>query len=192
MPDSGLAGILLDELDELAADIDLVPHLVVEVGAVEGTLEYPGVHHVEVLLDVCLYLGSGRGRQGYDGGYSELLHDAADVAVLGSEIVAPLGYTVGLVYGVERDFDLFQQRNGVVLGQGLGSHVQQLGDPAQEVVLDFLDLALVEGRVEKMRDTLRAGYETSYRVHLVLHKGDEGRYHNRCSRHHKGGQLVAQ
>ena len=143
--DARFAGVLLDELDELAADIDLVAYLIVEVGTVEGTFEHLCIHHIEVFLDVSLNLRCGCSREGYDGSDSELFDDAADVAVLRSEVVAPFGDTVCLVYGVKRYFDLFQQCDSVFLGQGFGRYIQQFGDSAQEIVLDFLDLTFAEG-----------------------------------------------
>ena len=65
--DTGLAIVFLDELDHLFSDIDLVPHLVVEVGPVERAFEHFCVHHAQVLLDIRLYFRSGGGREGYDG-----------------------------------------------------------------------------------------------------------------------------
>ena len=70
--DARFAGVLLDELDELAADIDLVAYLIVEVGTVEGTFEHLCIHHIEVFLDVSLNLRCGCSREGYDGSDSEL------------------------------------------------------------------------------------------------------------------------
>ena len=115
--DAGLALILLDEADHLFLDIDLVADLVVEIGPVERALEHLCVHHAEILLYVRLDFRSGGGGEGYDGCRAELVHDTADMAVFRTEIMSPFGNTVSLVYGVERDMDLPEKGDSLLLCQ---------------------------------------------------------------------------
>ncbi len=88
--DAALTLVLLDETDDFAVDVVLGPDFVIEVGAVERRLEHGGVGHTQVLLDVQLHLGSGRGGQSDERRTANLVDDGPDTAVLGPEVVAPL------------------------------------------------------------------------------------------------------
>ena len=190
--DAGLAGVLADELDQVLLRVHLVADLVVEVRAVEGGLEHGRVRDAEVLEDVALHLGRRRGGQGDDGRPPDLVHQRTDAAVLRPEIVPPLRDAVGLVHGVERDLHLAKQRDVLLLGQGLGRHVQELGLAGEQVLAHFVDLLAREGRVEEMRHAGGARLEAADQVHLVLHQGDQRRDDDRSPLHHQGRQLIAQ
>ena len=190
--DAGLAGVLADEADDVLLGIDLVADLVVEVRAVEGGLEDGGVGDAEVLEDVALDLGRGRRGEGDDRRRLDVLDDGPDLPVFRPEVVAPFGDAVRLVHGVEGDVDLFQEGDVLFLGQGFRRDVQELGDPAQEVLPDLGHLRAAEGGVEEVRDAVAGFHETPDGVHLVLHQGDERGDDDGRSFHHQGGELVAQ
>ena len=62
-----------------------------------------------------LYLGSSCGCEGHNGAFSDLGDDSAYPTIFGSEVVSPLRYTVSFVYGVERDRDLLQKLDVLLL-----------------------------------------------------------------------------
>ena len=190
--DAGLAGVLADEADDVLFGVHLVADLVVEVRAVEGGLEDGGVGDAEVLEDVALDLGRGRRGEGDDRGRLDVLDDGPDLPVFRAEIVAPFGDAVRLVHGVEGDVDLFQEGDVLFLGQGFRGDVQELGDPAQEVLPDLGDLGAAQRGVEEMRDPVAGFHEAPDGVHLVLHQGDERGDDDGRAFHHQGGELVAQ
>ena len=190
--DTALAGVVLDELDDVPLGIRLVADLVVEVFAVEGILEHAGVQHAEVLLDVGLDFRCGRGRQGDDGSAVDLGDDLADAAVFGAEVVAPLGDAMRFIYRIERDMQLLEQLDVLFFGQRLGRDVEQFGDTGQQIGFHFGDLGLVERGVQEMGDAFLVLDEAADGIHLVLHQGDQGGDDDGCAGQAKGRQLVAE
>ena len=93
--DTRFALVLPDEFDNLLMQLDGLagfgPYLVVEVGAVERGDKKAGVLHAEVLDNVLLHLGGGRGGEGEDGSLLvDMVDGIAQASVLGAEIVSPL------------------------------------------------------------------------------------------------------
>ena len=107
--DAALPGVLADELHDVLVGIHLGTHLVIEVGPVERRLEHTCPLDAQVLEDVALHLGSGRGRECYDGMAADFFHQSADAAVLRTEVVPPFGDTVGLVHRIKGNRDFAQQ-----------------------------------------------------------------------------------
>ena len=103
--DAGLAGILAQEADDVLLRIHFVPHLIIQIGPIEGRLEHLGILDAEILEDVALDLGRGRSREGDDGSQLDFLHDGADFPVFRTEVMAPFRDAVGFVHGVERYLD---------------------------------------------------------------------------------------
>ena len=190
--DAGFAGILADEADDVFFRIHLVPHFVIQIGPIEGRFEHPGVLDAEVLEDVALHFGRGRGGEGDHRRRLDLVYDGADFPIFRTEVVAPFGDAVGLIHGVEGDFDFLQERHILLFGEGFRRHIQQFGDALEKIGPYFGQLNLVERRIEEMGDTAVAGLEAADYIHLVLHKGDERGNHDGRSVHHQGRQLVAQ
>lgn len=99
---AALAGVVFDEFYDVLVDVVcLGPYFVVEVGAIERGGEFGGVCHAEVFLYVGFYLGGGGGGEGDDGRAAYLVNRGTDVAVFGTEVVAPFRYAVGFVDGIE-------------------------------------------------------------------------------------------
>ena len=179
----------LHVLNELLLGVVLGAHLVVEVGAVEAGFEHRGIVHLQVLLDVELHLGRGRGREGNNGHVAaQVVDDAANLAVLGPEIVAPFRDAVGLINGHKADGAFQQKVDGIVLGQAFGRHVKQAYLAAHHVALHPLHFGFGQGRIVH----LRVHAEGPELVDLVLHQGDEGRNDDGRARHYQGWELVAQ
>ena len=105
--DAALAGILADEADDILLGFHLVPYLIIEVGPIEGGLEYLGVLDAQVLENVALDLGRSGSREGNHRRRLNLVYDVADLAVFRAEVMAPLGNTVGFIHRIEGDFDRF-------------------------------------------------------------------------------------
>ena len=189
--DAGPSRILLDIPDDVLLGFDLVAHLVKQVGPVERRLEHPRIRNGEVFHDIALHLRGGRGGEGDDGRVTDLVDEVADPPVFRTEIVSPFRDTVGLIYRIERNLDFLEQLDVLLLGEGLGRHVQQFGGAGQQVGLDFGHLGAAQRGIQEMCDALVAGYETADGIHLVLHQGDERGDDDGRPFHDQGRQLVA-
>ena len=138
--DATLAHVLKAVTHDLLQSILLGSNLIKEVVPVEGRFEHNRIDHAQVLLDVLLNLGGGRGGQRHDGHIRNAFDNGLDAAVLWPEIVAPLRDAVGFIHGHETDADRFQKLDGLGLGQALRRDVQELGPPFGHVHLDTLSL----------------------------------------------------
>ena len=187
-----LAGILADELDYVLLGLDLVPDLIIEVGAVERRPEHFRVGDAQCAQDVALHLGGGGGGQRDYGLAAYLVHYGPDAAVFGAEIVTPFGDAVSLVDGVERNLYLLEQGHVLLLGQRFRSHVKQLGPAGKQILPDLVELLAAQGGIEKVRHALVAVHEAAEQVDLILHERYQRRYHYRGAAHDQRGQLVAQ
>ena len=131
-------------------------------------------------------LGSG-GREGNGGSVGANLPQRFQFTIGGSEIVAPVGDTVGFVDGDELDIQLFQK--GPELGQHgpLRGYIQDTEPALPGHRLDPRNLRLGQRAVdEASRDAVGA-----QAVNLVLHQGDERRDHQGQPAQGQRGQLVA-
>ena len=126
--DAALPGILADEADNILLRVYLVPHLIIEVGPIEGGLEHLCILDAEVFEDVALDLGRSGSREGYHGRRLNLVYDRTNFAVFRPEVMAPLGDTMGLVHRIEGDFDRLEEGDVFLLGEGLRCNVQQFGN----------------------------------------------------------------
>ena len=97
---------------------------------------------------------------------------------------------MGLVDGEEADLDLGEELHVLLLGEGFGGHVEQLGGARQDVLAHLLRLGAGEGAVEEVGHAVVAA-EAAQQVHLVLHQGDQRAYHDGRAFAHQRGQLVA-
>ena len=174
--------MLLDELNDVLIDIlSLRTYLVIEVRTVERTLELLGIHDTQILLDIRTDLIRCRCRQGNDGCLTDFIDDRTDATILRTEVMTPLRDTMGLVNGVERDLRLLQEFHIFVLGQRLGSHIEQLGLTIQDIGLHLIDSRLVQRRVQVMGRTFVTHRADD--VHLILHQGYQRRDDNGCTIH---------
>ena len=88
--DAALALLLKDEAyDVLLHILGLGTHLIIEIGPIEGTLEFYGIHDAKALLDVSPHLVGGSGCECYDGSHAYLIDKRTDTAILGTEVMSP-------------------------------------------------------------------------------------------------------
>mgnify|MGYP002527075328 CR=1 FL=1 len=112
-------------------------------------------------------------------------------SVFGTEVVAPFRDAVGLVDGEEGNLERLQELDSVLLGEGLGGNVEELGVALEEVVLDFAGLDTGEGRIEEVGHTLLAG-GVADGVDLVFHQRNEGRNNDGSTLTNHRRQLVTE
>ena len=184
--------MVLDELNNLFVNVFvLLADFVVEVRTVERGDEHFGLVHAEVFLDVALHLGRGGGRQRNHGHIlADLLDDFSDVAVFGTEVVAPFGDAVRLVDGVKRDVDILEKVHVFLFGQGFRCDIQQFGLAGDDVIADFGDLGLVERGVQEVRNA-SVGSERADGVNLVLHQCNQRGDDDGCALAHQCRKLIA-
>jgi len=130
----------------------------------------------------------GGGGQGDARGVGEQLRQLAQLQVFTPEVVAPLGHAVSFVDGEQGDFQALQERQHPRLHQALGRQVKHLHfatlDPCGEVALLFG----TEGGVQR-----RSGYtEFLEGGDLIVHQGDQRRYHHGEAFAQQGRHLEAQ
>ena len=87
--------------DDLLGGVDLWTYLIIKVLPAERVLEYPGIKHGQILLDIMLYLGCGCGCQSDDGSCTDLVDNGADTPVLRPEIMTPFGNTMSFINRIE-------------------------------------------------------------------------------------------
>ena len=107
---AGVADVLVaQEAQQLLAGVVLQGDAIADIGPVEAGDELAGVTQVQTFNDFQPGAGVGRGRQGDARNTGKARVQQAQLQVVGAEIVAPLGYAMGLVDGKQADCRLFQQ-----------------------------------------------------------------------------------
>ncbi len=160
----------------------------VQVGPVEPRVDDLGVGDAQLPDDVVDDLVGGRRRHGHHRGVSQLLDHAAQLEVVGAEVVAPLAHAVRLVDHEKVDRRAAQQRAELGLGQLLGRGVDELLAAPRHDLLGLLPLARRHRAVEGNGIDAFLGEGFS----LVLHQGDERADHERRAVHHQPGELEAE
>ena len=188
--DAALAYVLKAVTHDLLQRILLGPDLIKEVVPVEGRFEHNRVHHAQVLLNVLLHLGGGRGGQRHDGHIGNALDNGLDAAVLWPEIVTPFRNAVGFIHGHETDADRFQKLNGLGFGQALRRDVQKLGPPFGHVHFHALGFSTAQRGVQKVGNAFVL-VVPSDGIHLVLHQRDQGTDDQGHTVHHQCRELIA-
>ena len=172
MPDSRSCGA--DEGLELRGSVDLVHDGVADVGAIEARRVDRRISQAEPGADVLAggVVGGGGERDERDAG--EQLAQAAELDVLGAEVVAPLRHAVRLVDREERDRERADELERAVEHEALRRHVEQVEPPAAQVAQHLGRLLGRERGVQhRRRNAVRA-----QRVDLVFHERDERRDHD--------------
>ena len=176
--DTALALVLLDVFYYLFVDVlALLPHFIIEVGAVEGTLELLGIDDAEALLDVRTHLVGGSCREGYHRGVAYAVDGGAYVAVVGTEVVTPFRYAMSLIDSIERDFERLEEAEVILFVERLRSHIKQLGAPAVHIVIHLLQRGFIERRVQVVCQSACFTYSVDY-IHLVFHERNQRRHHD--------------
>ncbi len=101
--------VLTDEFYQFLVHIYLGSDFIIQVFPVEGCFEDLCVHHVQVFLDVPLYLGCSRGCEGNNRCFAYFVDQWPDSPVFRPEIVTPFGNAMGFIYGIKGNLQLFEQ-----------------------------------------------------------------------------------
>ena len=168
----------------------LLPHFIIEVRPVKGTLELLRIHDAQTLLDVRTHLVGGRSSEGNQRSLAYLIHLVTDFAVFRTEVVSPFRNTVSLVDGIETDLYRFQEVHILVLGKRFRSNIKQLRLARKDITLHQVDGGLVERRVQIVGNTFFLAHAIDD-IHLILHQGDKRGDDDGRALHDQGGQLVA-
>ena len=137
--------------------------------------------------DVLARAGVGGGGDGDARHAGEDLGEAAEGAIVGAEIVAPLADAVGLVDRDEAERQLGQTVHHGAGRQALGRDVEQVQFPGSRRAPD--GRAVVEG--DAGVEPRRAHALLLQRLDLVGHQGDQRRDHQAKAGAQDGGNLVA-
>ena len=98
---SGFPLVIFQEANQLLFSFLFRPHFIVEISAIERRDKNIRLFHLKIFLDVELNLGSGSRGQGDNCHISQLCDHGFDLAVFRTEVMAPLGNTVGFIDGYE-------------------------------------------------------------------------------------------
>lgn len=150
---------------------------------------FEGIAKRELLDNVVPDLLRGAGGEGGDGEIGNERAEFAELAILGAEIVSPLGDAVGFVDGEERDGHVFEPAFGGVHDGAFGGDVDEAEFAGGGFLAKFAAIGFEDGAVE----------EDGGDAHLVelgdlvLHESDEGRDDDGgAGGVENGGKLVAE
>ncbi len=118
----------------------------------------------------------------------EPLGENLELAVFGTEVVAPLGDAVRLVDGEQRQLRAREQRQRPLLQQPLGRDIEDIEAARGDAAFERRLLAIVERRVEERGPDADLGQ----RLHLVLHQRDQRRDDDAGAGSNESRDLVAQ
>ena len=107
------------EQSGLRARVALFDH-VTQIGAMKAGDVLIGIAQAELLDDVVADVARGAGGEGGDGAIGEMLSEAGELAIFGTEFVAPLGNAMRFVNCEERNGHLTEPFDCVLAGQALG------------------------------------------------------------------------
>ena len=190
--DAGVGGMLrADEAQQLLARTPSGRGLVdavTDVRPVETADKHTSLLEAEARNDFAPRGFIGGGRQGNTRNAGETLLQYRQLDVFRTEIVPPLGNTVGLIDGEQRQGGTRQQVEGALQHQPLGRDIQQIKLSAQQLLLDGTRAGGIEGGIEKRgaHPGLLEGR------HLVLHQGDQRRDHDAGAGARNGRNLKTQ
>ena len=141
-----LAGEAVDDACFTAVSGDHSAHLVVQVApgldaigqvrSIEVTDQDLRVAQGELLADVPLHRGCGRGREGLDGKLGAPGAKLSDLSVLGPEVMSPVTDAVGLIHRQRDHAEGLQALEEALHRQALGGHVEQVESSAFELLVD--------------------------------------------------------
>ena len=186
------ATLVLPLLDEPEQDRRLLlgaAHVKEQVGSVESGHNAQRLPQLQSPHDVLLHLprsGGGEGR--HHRMPWQALDEGGDAQVAGTEILPPLGDTVGFIHRHEGHRNFRHESGKLRRIQSLRRHIQKLVRPRSGTLVHQLHLLDGEGAVQI------GGLDAclAERGYLVFHQGDEGGDDQGDAVEHQGGDLVAQ
>ena len=199
----GLGGLLQGHVNDGRADgprfqtgkedVDAIArrtrrHAQEKIRTIEPRVNMPGRRDGEGAADILRHRGRGRRGEREHAAYVQFLRVAGELQVVWAEIVPPLGNAVCLIDHEEIDAQRFQVGEEPLVGETLGSDVEELEAPLTQGGLDLVEyLAAHRGIETGGRDA--AGQE---KIHLVLHERDQRRHDDGESVEEERGKLVAE
>ena len=126
--DDAAVGDLADGAKEefvLRASVGLADD-VAEIGAAEAGDVFVGIAQAELLDDVAAHAFCGAGSEGGDGAVGKNLAQAAELAILRAEFMAPLGNAMGFVDGEKGEGETLEPFHGAAEGDALRRQIEQL------------------------------------------------------------------
>src|SRR5690606_33366968 len=124
--DAALVFAFADEVDDLLERLVFWDHAVSEVWAVEAGDERGGIVELEMFDDVIAHAARGGGGERHQRDLGEKAAEFREVAILGTEIVAPFGDAVCFVDGEAGDVPALQIFLPAVEHEALGGAVETL------------------------------------------------------------------
>ena len=183
--DAALRLTLAHELDDLLQRLVLRRDAIGEVGAVEARDEHLRLAQLEVRDDVGAHaLGRGGGER-HHGHAGQRGPEFGELAIFGSEIMAPLGDAVRLVDRKRGDVPFFQVLVPTLEHEPFGRGVEQAILAAVQAAEPRACLGSVERGIEKRRRHA-ARLEL---IDLILHERDQRRDDDREAVAHERGEL---
>ena len=185
--DTRLFRIVLDELDNILIYVcSLRTYLIIKVRTIERRLEHLCFHHTQILLDIVLHLRCGGCSQCNERSFPDFIDNRTNTAIFRSEVMSPFRNTMGLIYGIERNLNRFQELHILFFCQRLRSYIQQFRPPGKDIGLHLVYRTLVKGRIDEMSYSILLA-EITHRIDLILHQGNQRRNHNGRAVHQQRG-----
>src|SRR5690625_1711107 len=182
------AVMALDKRQQLVASIALQADPVMNVGAVEAVGEYARLRIKQAGGNFLAGARVGGGGQRQPRHVGKVLAQQIQAQILGPEIVAPLRYTVGFVYGKQADAAAGEQVKRVAAQQALGCNIDQLELPGRQRLLGAALFLGAERGIEH-----GGGHSVVLQcADLVTHEGDQRRFAYGRAWSDQGGDVVAQ
>ena len=175
--------VLTQQLQQRLERPSLGPNGVRQILTVEARNEPPCIRYRQLLHDVVPHLRGGRGGEGHDRRVGKAFAQDPQVAVVGAEVVAPLGNAVSLINGDLADPDRPEKVAEAGHGQSLRGDVEDLQAARPGFGESFAGFA----RRHRAVDEGRRNPVGAQGVHLVLHQGDQGGNDQRQTVQTQGG-----
>jgi len=167
--DAGLERAGLHELEDLTEDGLFLLDPVGEVGSVEGGDVVGGGSEFELFDDVAPDTVGRGGGEGHKWRIRKTATELGELAVLGAEVVSPLGNAVCLIHGEAADFPLLEVFEKAAEHEAFRGDVEHLVVAGEELGVALGCVFFGEGGIEE------SGGDTVFgeTIDLILHEGDE-------------------
>ena len=183
--DTALARILANKHNYLLICIVIgtfLAYFIIKVWTIKRAFEFLSIRNAKTFLYIGTHLVGSSSRKCNDRSIANFIYRRTDIAILWTEIVSPLRYTMCLINGIERNLDSLQEFYIFLLIERLRSYIQQLGESAANIVHDLCYGCLVERRVDIMCHSSLLRH-TIDDINLVFHQRNKWR-HNNCRAFH--------
>ena len=186
--DARIAATLRQERQQLLARLLFGHDAIENIGTVEARQKAFGILQMQASDDLFAGALVGRGRQGNSRHSGKHFSQLAQLQVFRAEVVAPLRYAVSFVDGKQGDVQALQKRHHARLHQTLRRKIEHLDFAALDTVGQLALLLGTQGRIQGRR-----GHPEFFKGRdLVVHQGNQRRYHHGQAIAQQGRHLEAQ